>query len=107
MTISRNILILRKNKFLTQQELADLVGVKKQDISAWEKGKHKPRQENLDSLAKALGVTVSDLFAENLTLVEENKEQYGDPYIDSLKDQIQILKDQVKLLSDIIKNSKV
>lgn len=47
---------LRKKKGLTQQALADKVGVEQPTIQRWEKGKREPELAQLIALAKALDV---------------------------------------------------
>ena len=51
----------RKQKGLTQQELADLLGVSNKSVSRWESGSY-PDVATLGPLAAALGVTVDDLL---------------------------------------------
>ena len=54
---------LRKEKNMTQQELADRLGVSNKSVSRWETGGY-PDVAMLGPLAKALGVTVDDLLGE-------------------------------------------
>lgn len=58
---------LRTNARLTQQGLADKVGVSRTAISQWESGAYLPERENLISLGEALGVSVSVLLEEDST----------------------------------------
>lgn len=51
----------RKNKGMTQQELADLLGVSNKTVSRWESGSY-PDVTTLVALARALGVTVDELL---------------------------------------------
>ena len=51
----------RKQRGLTQQELADLLGVSNKSVSRWESGSY-PDVATLGPLARALGVTVDDLL---------------------------------------------
>lgn len=53
---------LRKNKGLKQQEIAELLGVKRNTYSDWENGKTEPSFENLIKLADLLEVTLDWLF---------------------------------------------
>ena len=46
-----NIKRLRKNKGLKQQEIAELLGVKRNTYSDWENGKTEPSFDNLFKLA--------------------------------------------------------
>lgn len=54
----------RKAKGLTQEALAEQVGVSKPAISSWEKGRAQPRPARAAAVAKALGVPVQSLFAD-------------------------------------------
>ena len=53
---------LRTNKIMTQDELAEKVGVSRQAISKWERGEGLPDLYNISLLAKALDVTVDELL---------------------------------------------
>ena len=55
---------MRREKGLSQQELADLAGVGQDSISAIETGKHEPHPRTLRKLAEALDVEVADFFRE-------------------------------------------
>ena len=57
------IRVLRKEKGLIQQELADLIGVAKTTIVDWEKGRYCPEWRNLLKLAKALEIDASILLS--------------------------------------------
>lgn len=52
----------RTQRFLTQDELGRIIGVQGQTVANIEKGKHKPRPKTARELAKALGVSVGELF---------------------------------------------
>lgn len=54
---------LRQSAGLTQQQLADAVGVKQSNIAFWERAAKPPRGEVLPALADALGVTIDQLLA--------------------------------------------
>ena len=54
----------RKAKGLTQQELADLLGVSNKSVSRWESGSY-PDVATLGPLARALGVTIDELLGES------------------------------------------
>ncbi|RYF73779.1 MAG: helix-turn-helix domain-containing protein [Cytophagaceae bacterium] len=51
----------RKLKKMSQAGLAQLIGVKPQAVSEWETGKSRPDIRKLPDIAKALGVTLSEL----------------------------------------------
>ena len=57
---------LREKQHLTQVELADKLGVSDKTISKWETAKGYPDISLLETLAKVLGVSVTELFTGNL-----------------------------------------
>ncbi|EGO8423955.1 MULTISPECIES: helix-turn-helix domain-containing protein [Enterococcus] len=58
----KNIVKLRKNKNLSQEQLAEKVGLKKQSISNIERGNRYPTFETLDKIASVLEVSPIELF---------------------------------------------
>ncbi len=54
--------IARVEKSLSQQELAELVGVTRQTIGLIEKGRYNPSLNLCINIAKALNKTLNDLF---------------------------------------------
>ena len=63
-TFDSKIHIYRATRRMTQQELADLVGVSRQTINAIEKGEYNPTINLCRAICKALGKTLDDLFWE-------------------------------------------
>ena len=62
MTIGKRITLLRKEKGLTQEELATHMGVSPQAVSKWENDQTCPDISALPKLARLLGVTVDELL---------------------------------------------
>lgn len=56
--IAKKIRILRKTRGLTQQQLADLMGVQRATISNYEIGRRSPHMKDLEKLADILGVNL-------------------------------------------------
>ena len=54
----------RAGRDLSQQELAELVGVSRQTINAIEKGEYNPTIKLCRAICRALGTTLNDLFWE-------------------------------------------
>ncbi len=69
MSIIRDI---RKEKGLSQQELAKLCGVHQTAVSQWEKGRTMPDRNSLQLLSKIFGVSVDTLLGEEKQ-TDENK----------------------------------
>ena len=68
---------LRKQKGLTQEELAESLYVSRTAISKWESGRGYPNIDSLKALAKFFCVTIDELLSgeEVLTIAEENQKQ--------------------------------
>ena len=62
MTIGKRIALLRKEKGLTQEELASHMGVSPQAVSKWENDQTCPDISALPKLARLFGVTVDELL---------------------------------------------
>ena len=61
--IGKFIQEIRKEKGLTQKELAELIGVSDKTISKWENGNSLPDTSMLMSLSEALEITVNELLS--------------------------------------------
>ena len=68
---------LRKQKNLTQEELADLLFVSRTAISKWESGRGYPSIDSLKTLAAFFEVTIDELLSskELLTITEKDAEE--------------------------------
>lgn len=62
MALNEKIKILRKNTGMTQEQLAEKIGVTRQTVSKWEKGMSVPDADILMNMADAFDVTVSELL---------------------------------------------
>ena len=60
--IARNLKRLRRQKGLTQEELADKLHVTRQAVSNWERNQNLPELEVLLAAAEAMGVSVDELL---------------------------------------------
>ena len=61
MMFKDNLVQLRKLKNLTQEDIADKVGVSRQTVAKWESGESLPDLEKSRLLADALGTSLDDL----------------------------------------------
>ena len=59
---SDNLLYLRNIKGLSQEEVAEAVGISRQSYSKWEQGDTFPDIDKCDKLAKFYGVTIDSLI---------------------------------------------
>ena len=68
---------LRKQRGLTQEELAQSLYVSRTAISKWESGRGYPNIESLKTIAKFFAITIDELLSgdELLTIAEEDNRQ--------------------------------
>lgn len=62
MSIAENIATFRKAKDYTQEQLGEILGVSNQAVSKWESGITYPDIMLLPKIAKALDITLNDLY---------------------------------------------
>jgi transcriptional regulator with XRE-family HTH domain len=62
MSFSENLQAIRKKNQLSQEELAELLGVSRQAVSKWELGEGYPEVEKLLILSKKLNVSLDSLM---------------------------------------------
>ena len=77
MEFNQKLQELRKQKGLTQEELAEQLYVSRTAISKWESGRGYPNIESLRAIAKFFSVTLDELLSsdEVLTIAEEDNKQ--------------------------------
>ena len=95
MILGSRIKSLRKERGLTQQELADLVNVTKVSICCYEKGNRTPNLETLMDLASVLKTTPNYLLGVDINVVAEDEEDYS----------ITLPKEDIQIINEIRKNS--
>lgn len=67
--IKKNIRYLRKQKGLTQEGLAESIGVTRSVIGAYEEGRAEPKIRTMMSMANFFGITLDQLISEDLAEV--------------------------------------
>lgn len=70
MELKEKLVMLRREQGLTQDELAQKVGVTRQAVSKWERGVIAPSTVNLIALGRLYGVPLDDLANSGLPLEE-------------------------------------
>ena len=79
------ICLLRKQKGLTQSQLAEQVGVTDKAVSRWETGKGFPDISLLQPLADALGTSVTELLAGEPLTAEEKADRSDSALLEALR----------------------
>lgn len=95
-TFAQRVRSLRRRAGLSQQALADKLGVSKPTIWQWETGRSMPRAAKIADLARELCITPQELAADDAGSAEERSEaaRPGPPphpigdYIDEMKQRI-------------------
>ena len=59
--MGKKIKSMRKKRGLTQKQLAELLGVKQQNVSDWERSLRSPSVKNLKKLSEILNCQIDDL----------------------------------------------
>lgn len=68
MRFKEKLSFLRKQRDMTQMELAEKLDISRQAVSRWEQGTSEPSTENLVSIGKLFGVPVDDLVNDAIQL---------------------------------------
>lgn len=68
MRFGEKLSLLRKQRGMTQLELAEKLDISRQAVSRWEQGISEPSTENLVSIGKLFDVTVDALVNENVQI---------------------------------------
>lgn len=82
MSLAEKILQLRKQQGVSQEELAEKVGVSRQAISKWETGESTPELERVVKLSKVFQVTTDYLLNDDAILENEATHKTGTPLIE-------------------------
>ena len=91
----------RREKNLTQEQLAKTLGVSNKTISKWENGKCMPDYSTIEQLCKELSVTLSELM-DGEDAAEDSVRVYDDEQILDLLRRMQELERQKNILYGII-----
>mgnify|MGYP003299420552 FL=1 len=75
MTVGSKIKLLRTNKQITQEQLADVLNISGQAVSKWESDTSSPDISMLPSLADYFGITIDELLGHRLNSLT-NKEKF-------------------------------
>lgn len=73
MSLGKRIQKLRKEKHMTQEQLADLLLVSRQAISKWESDLNEPDIKTLIKLSEIFQISIDELIKGNEIEIKENK----------------------------------
>lgn len=75
----------RKEKNITQSELAELLGITDRAISKWENGICMPDASNILELCNILNITINDLFSGEVVDMKENEKKLEEHLLEMTK----------------------
>ena len=84
--IGKFIAECRKNKNMTQAQLAEKVGVTDRAVSKWENGRSMPDSSIMLELCGELGITVNDLLCGEKIVMENNQQKNEQLLLDMAKE---------------------
>ncbi len=73
MTFGQKLVIIRKNKSITQSELANALNVSRQSIHKWESGRCYPEVTKLILIKKIFDVSIDDLLNDDFEISDQKK----------------------------------
>ena len=84
MEFQQRLSSLRKQKGISQEALAEKLGVSRQAVSKWENGEAMPETTKLPALAKVFGVSIDWLLSEEEPMATDgenasDREETGSP----------------------------
>ena len=89
----------RKEKKLTQKELAEFLGVTDKSVSKWENGICLPDVSLYKSLCDKLGITLNEFFAGEKISNERFKEKADENLMNALENSVFTLKEKIEYYS--------
>ena len=75
----------RKEKNITQSELAEMLGVTDRAISKWENGVCLPDASNMLDLCKILDITINDLFSGEVVDMKDNEKKLEENLLEMVR----------------------
>ena len=85
MEFNNKLYELRKQKGLSQEELAHRLNVSRQTISKWEVGESTPDMENLVAISELFGISLDELVLDKKTALDTEAPAKADLYTDIKK----------------------
>ena len=88
MGVAKNIKALRVGADMTQQQLADIVGVKREAVAQWEAGLAMPRLGTAVKLVRRFGIGLDDLVGDDMP--EQTVENLSDALLSDERELLEL-----------------
>ena len=83
--IGKFISFKRKEKNITQSELAEMLNITDRAISKWENGICLPDASNMTDLCKILDISINDLFSGEVVDMKDNEKKLAENLLEMIK----------------------
>ena len=83
---------LRKGRDYTQDQLAELLGVKPSTIAMWESGERTPKREAVEAICDLFNVSVDYLYGRTDVKRPVLYDEYGDKFLSLSSDEESLLR---------------
>ena len=106
MNFGENLKNFRKNNKMSQEVLAEKVGVSRQSVSKWEVGDAYPEMSNIVALCSIFKCNINDLINDNITDVESFDKETQEGIVKFKKDQQKKMKgisNAIYIITTIVK----
>ena len=106
MNFGENLKILRKNSKLSQEVLANKIGVTRQSVSKWEVGDAYPEMSNIVALCSIFHCNINDLINDNIVDIESFDKETKDSIVKFKKEQqkkIKGISKSIYIITNIVK----
>lgn len=90
MNLSDNLKKIRKEHNLSQEQLAESLGVSRQAVSKWESGGAYPEMDKVLQICKMFNVNIDDLLNQDIKKVNSSKQEKNNinKFIDDFLDYL-------------------
>lgn len=113
MKLSDNLKRIRKDNNLSQEQLAEKLGVSRQAVSKWESGQSYPEMDKVLLICKLFNYNLDELMNENVKEVDETKQskininKYIDDFFEFITKTVDVFtsmrfRDRIKCLLEIL-----
>ena len=107
MKFGDNLYILRKRRNMSQEKLAERVGVSRQSVSKWETGRGYPEMDHILKLCEIFHCKINQLIHENMADIDSLGEDVKMSVVKLQTEKQQKLKNMCKLISFLSGMAKV
>ena len=107
MKFGDNLKKLRKSKKISQEQLAEKVGVSRQSVSKWETGESYPEMNNILELCKIFHCHINDLVNDNIIDIDSLDEEIKMSVVKFKKDKQKRMKGLSKAIYIIARIGKI